>query len=526
MSSAHKPVLIVVRDGWGVREAREGNAVALARTPRHDELWGRFPTALVNASEHHVGLPGGQMGNSEVGHLNMGAGRVVYQDFARIENAIQDGSFLTDPVFEQAVVRAEERDRALHLFGLVSDGGVHSHMRHLKSLLEMARRVGVEEVYIHAIMDGRDTSPTAGADYLEEVVGWTRELGVGRVATVSGRYYAMDRDKRWDRVKLAYDAMVHGRGPTATDPVAALRQHYETRGPGAAGDGDEFMLPTVIVSAGLGKLDPVGRMRHGDQLIAFNFRADRMRELCNALATPTFDGFQRGHNHVYELAAMCRYDDTIPFLGVAFPPQTVRHHISELLGERGLSQFKCAETEKYAHITFFWNGGIEAPCPGEERLLIPSPRVATYDLQPEMHASQVADGVVARIQSHDDALLVVNFANTDMVGHTGILDAAVAAVEAVDEAVGRVVEAILAKGGAAIVTADHGNCEQMLDPDTGEVHTAHTTLPVHAIVCDPAVEGRAVRDGVNLADIAPTALALMGLEQPEEMTGSSALVPV
>ncbi|MGE0707007.1 MAG: 2,3-bisphosphoglycerate-independent phosphoglycerate mutase [Planctomycetota bacterium] len=516
MSSPLRPVLIVVRDGWGVREEREGNAVALARTPRHDELWARYPTALVAASEHWVGLPDGQMGNSEVGHLNMGAGRVVYQDFARIEKDVREGTILKNPALIEACDRAQERDRALHLIGLCSPGGIHSHMGHLRALLVLAKERGVEEVWIHAITDGRDCSPTSGADYLAEIVGWTRELGVGRVATVSGRYYAMDRDKRWDRVEKAYAAIVRGEGPRARDAVAYVREGY------AAGVTDEFLVPAVLT----GDDDrPLAAFAAGDQVITWNFRADRMRELCSALACHDFDGFERGSGRVYELAAMTEYDLRIPFRGIAYPKQEIKDHLCEVVGRTGRSQFKCAETEKYAHVTFFWNGGVEAPCPGEERLLIPSPKVATYDLQPEMHAAQVADGVVARIGVHDDALLVVNFANPDMVGHTGDLDAAIAAVEATDAAVGRVVEAILQKGGAAIVTADHGNCEMMIDPVTGGPHTAHTTCPVHAILCGEGLEGRQLRPGGSLAAMAPTALELMGLAIPAAMTTPSLLAP-
>ena len=509
----NRPVLIVVRDGWGVSQAKEGNAVALAQTPRHDELRRRFPATLLNASEHYVGLPDGQMGNSEVGHLNMGAGRVVYQDFARIELDVREGRFAENPALKHAVGRAHERDRALHLIGLCSDGGVHSHMDHLRALLAMAKQQGLEQVFIHAITDGRDTDPQSGARFLKTIVDWTRELGVGQVATVSGRYYAMDRDKRWERVKLAYDAMVHGRGPEHRDPVRLLEESY------GAGTNDEFVKPTVIT----GPRGALGPMRRGDQVIAFNFRADRMRQLCHALANPTFDGFDRGHSVVYELAAMTNYDDTIPFRGVAYPPVRVEDHLSQVVGKLGRTQFKCAETEKYAHVTFFWNGGEERACPGEERLLIPSPRIATYDLQPEMHARQVTEGVVRRIQDADDALIVVNFANADMVGHTGDIDATVRAVEVVDEAVGAVVEAMLAKGGCAIVTADHGNCEQMIDPATGRIHTAHTTNPVDAIVCGAGLEGRGVRTDGTLADVAPTALALMEIPQPAAMTGRSLL---
>lgn len=512
---AHRPVLIAVRDGWGVRPERAGNAVALARTPRHDELLARFPAALVQGSGHHVGLPDGQMGNSEVGHLAMGAGRVVHQDLTRVDRAILDGELARNPALREAFARAQERDRAVHLVGLCSDGGVHSRLAHVRALLEMARAAGLTDVFVHAITDGRDTDPNAGLGELRRLVGWTRELGVGRVASVSGRYFAMDRDRRWERVRQAYRAIAHGEGPRADDPLAAVERSY------ADGKGDEFVVPTVIVEGGR----PVGPMRRGDQVIAFNFRADRMRQLCHALAHPRFDGFDRGGAQVFELVSFTSYDPELPVRGVAFPPQVVRGHLSALIAALGRTQFKCAETEKYPHVTWFWNGGVEEPCPGEARHLVPSPKVATYDLQPEMHAAQVGDAVLARLREHDDALLVVNFANTDMVGHTGVLDAAVRAVEVVDEQVGRLVEATLARGGAAIVTADHGNCELMVDPDTGRPHTAHTTNPVHAIVCDPRVAGRRVRQDCTLADVAPTALELLGLEPPPEMTGRSVLVP-
>lgn len=512
MPSPIRPVLIVVRDGWGVAPDSPGNAVSLAKTPRHDEFLERFPSALVDASEHHVGLPSGQMGNSEVGHLNMGAGRVVYQDFARIEKDLEAHGFSETAALVEAIDRAQERDRALHLVGLCSPGGVHSHTRHLKALLRLARERDVDEVYVHVITDGRDTSPNGGADYVEEIVGWTKEFGA-KIATVSGRYYAMDRDTRWDRVKQAYVAMAHGQGVEISDPVAYLRKCY------AEGTGDEFVLPAVVREGGR----PVAALKAGDQILAFNFRADRMRQLCQALMLHEFSDFDRGTSRVWELAAMTCYQDSLPFRGVAYPRQLIADHLCEVVSRSGHSQFKCAETEKYAHVTFFWNGGIEAPCKGEERLLIPSPRVATYDLQPEMCAAAVAAGTVQRIQTHEDALLVVNLANTDMVGHTGDLDATVAAVEAVDAAVGQMVDAIMAKGGCALITADHGNAEQMLDPVTGKVHTAHTTNPVHLVACGEVLKGRRLRSGGGLATVAPTALELLGIERPAAMTVDSLL---
>ncbi len=511
-----RPVLIIVRDGWGVREDEEGNATLLAGIPRHEELWSKYPTALVDASGHCVGLPEGQMGSSEVGHTNMGAGRAVYQDLARIEEDLRDGGFAGNEALRAAMDRAQERNRALHLMGLCSGGGIHSHINHLRELLRMARDAKVEEVFVHALTDGRDTDPREGIEHLTRLVGWTQEIGVGRIATVSGRYYAMDRDNRWDRVAKGYEAIVHGRGRTGRDPVQVLEDSY------AAEVTDEFVVPTVLVDT---EGRPLGPMRRGDQVIAFNFRADRMRQICSALTSRQFDGFARGHDLVFELVGMTRYHEAIPFAGVAYPRVVIDDHLSEYLGRSGLTQFKCAETEKYAHVTFFWNGGVEAPQPGEERLLAPSPRVATYDLQPEMSAARVIEGTLTRLEQVDDALLVVNFANPDMVGHTGNLEATIQAVQTVDDGVGRLVEAILGKGGAAIVTADHGNCELMIDPETGGIHTAHTTNQVHAIVCATGLEGRAVRPDGSLADIAPTALELMGLPQPKLMTGRSLLAP-
>ncbi|MEZ6186312.1 MAG: 2,3-bisphosphoglycerate-independent phosphoglycerate mutase [Planctomycetota bacterium] len=505
-----KPVLIIVRDGWGVREAREGNAVALAQTPRHDALWAEFPTAVINASEHFVGLPAGQMGNSEVGHLNMGAGRVVLQDLARINQALADGSFQKNPALLQALQRAEERDRAVHLIGLCSDGGVHSHLDHLKALLQMAKDAGVEDVCIHALTDGRDTDREGGKAYLEQIVAWTKELGIGRIVSLGGRYYAMDRDRRWERVQRAYDVIVRGQGPRVPDAVAALQASY------AKGTTDEFVEPVVV-----GEPAPI---RRGDQVITWNYRADRMRQLVSALTEPRFDGFPRPDLHVIEVVSLTEYQAGLPVMAVAFEPQAIRNHLSELVGGWGRSQFKCAETEKYAHVTFFWNGGVEAACPHEARHLVPSPKVATYDLQPEMSAAAVTEATLRRLREVDDALIVVNFANTDMVGHTGNLEAAIAAVETVDRCVGELVDGILGKGGAAIVTADHGNCEMMLDPDTGRVHTAHTTCPVHAVLVDPTLRGTAPRPGGTLADIAPTALDIMRMSLPPEMTGQSLAV--
>ncbi|MBI3723891.1 2,3-bisphosphoglycerate-independent phosphoglycerate mutase [bacterium] len=517
MSEPVRPCVFVIRDGWGVREDPFGNAVLAARIPRHKELWKKYPTALVNASEHYVGLPDGQFGNSEVGHLNMGGGRVVYQDFTRISKSIEDGDFFENEALRGACQRAEERNRSLHLLGLVSDGGVHSHLDHLYALLELARRRNVKRVLIHVFTDGRDTAPGSAKGFVLDVVAKTKTIGVGQVATVSGRYYAMDRDRRWDRVQRAYDAIVHGRSPhRGTDPVSLVKESYERK------TTDEFIEPSVVVDS---QGEPTGTLRRGDQCLFWNFRADRARQMSRALTDPAFDAFPRGGAPVIELVAFTEYDRDIKFAGVAYPPHRVENHISSFVSSLGLAQFKCAETEKYAHVTFFWNGGEEAPCHGETRKLIDSPKVATYDKQPEMSARGVADAVCARIREAQDALVVVNFANTDMVGHTGVFDAAVASVETVDECVGRVIDAANAKGAATIVTADHGNVETMIDPVTKEPHTTHTRNPVHAIVVSDEHAGRKIRQDGALSDLAPTALELMGLAKPADMTGRSLLVP-
>lgn len=512
-----RPCVIIVRDGWGVRDDPFGNAVVAARIPRHRELWSKYPTTQINASEHYVGLPDGQFGNSEVGHLNMGGGRVVYQDFTRISKSIADGDFFDNDALRGACQRAEERNRALHLIGLVSDGGVHSHQEHIYALLELARRSGVRRVFVHALTDGRDTAPGSAKGFVAELVEKARTIGVGQVATVGGRYYGMDRDRRWDREKKAYDAIVHGRSPwRGTDPVALVQASYDR------GVTDEFIEPSVVTDE---RGEPLAPVRRGDQFIFFNFRADRARQMSRALCDPAFDAFDRGGGPVIELAAFTQYDADIRFAGVGYGPNTVPNHLCAWVSSKGLTQFKCAETEKYAHVTFFWNGGEEQPCPGEGRKLIESPKVATYDQKPEMSARGVADSVVERLAGANDALTVVNFANADMVGHTGIFDAAVHALESVDEGVGRIVDAARAKGAAVIITADHGNAETMIDPVTKQPHTTHTRNPVHAIVVSDQHLGRRLRPDGMLADLAPTALEVMGLPRPAEMTGRSLLVP-
>jgi 2,3-bisphosphoglycerate-independent phosphoglycerate mutase len=510
-----RPMVLIVRDGWGVRESTIGNAIHSARTPRLDQFLSEYPAALLDASEHHVGLPPGQMGNSEVGHLNIGAGRVVYQDFTRIEKDIDDGLFQSNEAFIGAAERASERNRSLHLVGLLSDGGVHSHIRHLFGLLEMAKEKGLgHQVYVHAILDGRDTSPRGGERYLTQLLAKMKELGVGRLASVIGRFFTMDRDKRWERVVRGYDLMVHGKGTPITDALAAVRQSYGTEVT------DEFMEPLVLVDE---NKDPVGRIKRGDQIIFTNFRGDRSRQIVDALTDESFDGFGRGSDHVFECVVMCQYRKGQSVVATAYPPTQVKNHISSYLAELGHGVYKAAETEKYAHVTFFFNGGVEQACRGEERLLIPSPKVRTYDMQPEMHASKVADGVTSRLASHDDALIVVNFANTDMVGHTGNFDAVVRAVEVVDECVGRIVDSALKKGGGAFITADHGNAEQMIDPDTGDVFTAHTICPVHGLLVSKAHKGRTLRSDGALSNVAPTLLDVMGLPKPAEMTKPSLL---
>jgi 2,3-bisphosphoglycerate-independent phosphoglycerate mutase len=512
-----RPCVIIVRDGWGVREDPFGNAVVAARIPRHRELWAKYPTVSINASEHAVGLPEGQFGNSEVGHLNMGGGRVVHQDFTRISQAISDGDFFENDALLLACQRAEERNRSLHLIGLVSDGGVHSHGEHLYALLELARRRSVRRVFIHALTDGRDTAPGSAKGFIAELVEKVKTIGAGQVATVGGRYYGMDRDRRWDRVKRAYDAIVHGRSPhRGADPIALVQASYDR------GVTDEFVEPAVVTNA-LG--EPLATLRRGDQVIFFNFRADRARQMSRALSDPAFDAFDREQGPVVELTAFTEYDRDLRFAGVGWSPNRVENHLCAWVAQRGLTQFKCAETEKYAHVTFFWNGGEEQPCAGEARKLVDSPKVATYDLKPEMSARAVSEAVVARLREAQDALTVVNFANADMVGHTGVFDATVAALEVVDTCTGEIVDAARAKGGAVLITADHGNAETMIDPVTKKPHTTHTRNPVHAIVVSDEHAGRPLRPGGALADLAPTALELMGLPRPPEMTGRSLLSP-
>ena len=500
------PTTLIIMDGFGLRAEASGNAIRTAATPRLDQFFQDFAHTELSASGLDVGLPDGQMGNSEVGHTNIGAGRVVFQDLPRITKSIADGDFFQNPAYLHAMDQCLQNDTSLHLMGLLSDGGVHSHLDHLFALLRMAKEKGLTKVFIHAFLDGRDVSPTSGADFVARTVEACREIGVGRIATVMGRYYAMDRDKRWDRVEQAYDAMVYGEGATFNPvPVAAVKDSY------AAGVTDEFVEPVVCNSE--------GTISDNDSVIFFNFRPDRAREITRALVDPNFDGFTRQY---FPLTFVCNteYDATMPNVEVAFPRTSVRNGLGEYLSQMGMTQLRIAETEKYAHVTFFFNGGSETVFPGEDRVLVASPKVATYDLQPEMSAQEVADKCVERIESGAYDVIILNFANCDMVGHTGVFDAAVKAVETVDTCVGQVVDATLKMGGIAMITADHGNAEQMTEPD-GSPMTAHTTNPVPFILCGAGTE---LRSGGRLADIAPTILDVMGLACPPEMDGKTLIV--
>ncbi len=506
-----RPVALIILDGWGLSPVRAGNAVLAAKTPNLDRYFAAYPSATLRTDGEAVGLSRGQMGNSEVGHLNLGAGRVVPQDLEIINQAIEDGSFYENRVLKEAMAAAREPGRRLHLLGLVSDGGVHSHQRHLYALLEMAGREGLaDRTFVHFITDGRDTPPASAAGYLAELRGAMERTGVGRIGTLSGRYYAMDRDSRWERTELAYRAQTcDPSAPRAATVAAALEAAY------ARGEKDEFIRPTVIEGG-----PPIGP---ADVVICFNFRPDRARQILRALVDPAFDAFPRPFPRVAVAAGFALYDETLP-LPVAFPRERIVNGLGEYLSGLGLAQFRAAETEKYAHVTYFFNGGEEIPYPGEERLLVPSPKVATYDLQPEMSAPAVAVAVAGAAKSGKYALIVTNFANLDMVGHTGAFPAAVRAVEAVDTCLGQVLNAVRDAQGAALVLADHGNAEQMLNPATGKPHTAHTTYPVPCLLVDDALRTTARLANGRLADVAPTLLELMGIAQPAEMTGHSLIL--
>jgi 2,3-bisphosphoglycerate-independent phosphoglycerate mutase len=508
--ATYRPVVLIVMDGWGVAPPGPDNAVSLADTPVLDRLMAEYPYGVLDASGPAVGLPPGQMGNSEVGHLNIGAGRVVYQDLTRITRAIEDGDFFENRVLTQACDKAAGRRSRLHLMGLVSAGGVHSDMGHLVACLDLAARRKVGDVVVHAFLDGRDTPPKSAKEYLAAIQEAMDRLDVGRFGVVSGRFYAMDRDTRWDRVKMAYDALVYGEGFFAASAPAAVDAAY------ARGETDEFVRPTVVAP----ELD--SRVRDGDVCIFFNFRPDRARELTRAFTERGFSGFDRGdHPPATDFVTMTEYKKEFA-LPVAFPPEHPQHVLADVLAEHGLRQLHIAETEKYAHVTFFFNGGVEHEAEGEERVLVPSPRdVATYDHKPEMSAIGVTDELVARLEQDRFDFVVVNYANADMVGHTGVIPAAVKAVETVDTCVGRVVEAVLAKAGVCLVTADHGNSDHMLEPD-GSPNTAHSTNLVPFVA---TVQGMRVREGGRLCDLAPTVLELLGVEQPPEMIGVTLLEP-
>ena len=502
-----KPVALIIMDGFGESNSTVGNAVKAANTPNLDRIEKTYPTTLIKASGLDVGLPDGQMGNSEVGHTNIGAGRIVYQDLTRITKSIQDGDFFTNEVLNGAMENAKEH--ALHIMGLLSDGGVHSHIDHLKALIKMAKEKGVERVYVHAFTDGRDTDPQSGLSYAKEIEACMAETGVGQFATVNGRYYAMDRDKRWERVEKAYKAMVCGEGETSTSASEAIEESYKK------GATDEFIVPTVIVKDN----QPVGKISDGDSVIFFNFRPDRAREISRAIVDTEFTGFERADIKTF-FVCLTEYDVTLPNVKIAFGPQSLSNTLGEYLSKLGKTQLRAAETEKYAHVTFFFNGGVEKENEGEDRALIASPKVATYDLKPEMSAPELTDELINRLDSGKYDMVILNYANPDMVGHTGVLEAAKAAVEAVDTCLGRVVDKVLELDGTVFITADHGNAETMIDAETGNPFTAHTTDPVPFVWVSNHTEGKSLKDG-KLADIAPTMLTVMGLDVPAEMTGES-----
>ena len=524
-----KPLVLVILDGWGYAPPSNANAISLARKPNYDSLLREFPNTLVYTSGRYVGLPNGQMGNSEVGHLNMGAGRIVYMDITKIDLMIENGEFFSNPLLVEAMKQAKSGGRRLHIFGLLSDGGVHSHSRHLYALLKMARQQGADRTFVHAFMDGRDTLPTNGAVYMEELQQKMREYGIGKVASVSGRYYAMDRDKRWERIKLAADAMVHGRGETGTyiDPVQGIKDSYNK------GVTDEFIMPFVCVD---NRGEPVAMIRDEDVCINFNFRADRARQITRALARNSGITEQNGNdlpdaealNKVIPAATMpkhlqyvcmTQYDKQFK-LPVVVPPDSMNNLLANVMADAGLRNLRVAETEKYAHVTYFFNGGIEKPFPGEDRVLVPSKKdFATYDLVPEMSAEGIADAVVTAIEQKTFDVVIVNFANADMVGHSGKIPPTIKAVETVDACLGKILAALRANGGAMIVTADHGNAEQMIDPATGGPHTAHTTNPVPFIVVAENSARFTLRPDGSLQDISPTMLGMLEMPQPSDMKG-------
>ena len=508
-----KPTMLMILDGFGSNSNSEGNAVSLANTPNIDELMKSYPITKIKASGLAVGLPEGQMGNSEVGHTNIGAGRIVYQELTRITKSIEDGDFFTNDEFINAIENCKKHNSKLHILGLLSDGGVHSHNRHLYGLLEMAKRRDFENVYVHCFLDGRDTPPASGENYIIELEDKMKEKGIGKIASISGRFYSMDRDKRWERVKKAYDAICRGEGLKSANPVHAIENSYQKE------VFDEFVEPTVITGAD-GET-PLATIEENDSVIFFNFRPDRARQLTRAIVDPEFKEFETKKMKTY-FVCFTSYDATMPNVHIAFKKEQITNTLGEVISRHNMTQLRIAETEKYAHVTFFFNGGEEKQYPGEDRILVPSPKVETYDMKPEMSAYEVTEKVVAAIESGKYDCIILNYANPDMVGHTGNLEAAIKAVETVDECAGKVVKAIKEKKGNLIITADHGNAEQMIDYQTGEPHTAHTTKLVPLILISEKENCKLKSEG-KLADLAPTILELMNIEKPAEMTGESLL---
>ena len=506
-----KVTMLMILDGFGDNRNKEGNAIKLAKTPNIDKLMKKYPSTDIYTSGLHVGLPEGQMGNSEVGHTNIGAGRIVYQELTRITKSIEDGDFFSNPEFIAAIENCKKHNSKLHILGLVSDGGVHSHNRHLYGLLEMAKRRDFENVYVHCFLDGRDTPPASAENYIAELQEKMKEKGIGKIATLSGRFYAMDRDKRWQRVQKCYDALVNGEGIKAGDAIKAIEDSYQKE------VFDEFVEPTVLTSGN----EPVAKIEENDSVIFFNFRPDRAREITRAIVDKDFNEFETKKMDLY-FVCFTNYDETMPNVHIAFKKEPIINTLGEVVSKNGGKQLRIAETEKYAHVTFFFNGGEEKQYEGEDRILVPSPKVETYDLKPEMSAYEVTEKVVDAINSKKYNCIILNYANPDMVGHTGSLSAAIKAVETIDECVGKVVDAILSQKANLIITADHGNAEQMIDYKTGEPHTAHTTNLVPLVLISEK-ENLKLKEG-KLADLAPTMLELMGIEKPEEMTGESIIV--
>lgn len=505
-----KLTMLMILDGFGENDKENANAVKLANTPNIDKLMKTCPTTDIYTSGLNVGLPDGQMGNSEVGHTNIGAGRIVYQELTRITKSIEDGDFFSVAEFNEAIEHCKNNHSDLHIMGLLSDGGVHSHIRHLYALLEMAKRKGIDNVYVHCFLDGRDTPPASAETYITQLEEKIKEKEIGKIASITGRFYAMDRDKRWERVKKAYDAFVNGEGNKAISAISAIESSYQKE------VFDEFVEPTLICNGET----PIATIKEKDSVIFFNFRPDRAREITRALVDDQFEGFEHKKLNLY-FVCMTQYDETMPNVHVAFKPTTLKNTFGEYISKKGLTQLRIAETEKYAHVTFFFNGGEEKQYQGEDRILVPSPKVETYDLKPEMSAYEVTDKVIEAIKSETYNCIILNYANPDMVGHTGSLEAAIKAIETIDTCVGKVVEAVEEKNGVLLITADHGNAEQMIDYKTGEPHTAHTTNPVPLILV--GMENAQLKQG-KLADLAPTMLDIMGLARPEEMTGESIII--